>query len=141
MNVPLLDLRAQHASIRDAVMARVQSVIDRQQFIMGPEVQELEEQIARLSRTRHGIGCASGTDALLVSLMALGIGPGDEVIVPTFSFFATAGCVARVGATPVFVDIDPVTYAIDPAAVEAAVTPRRPSARDTKGAPAGHGAG
>ena len=124
MNVPLLDLRAQHASIRDAVMARVQSVIDRQQFIMGPEVGELEEQVARLSGVRHGIGCASGTDALLLPLLALDLEPGDEVIVPTFTFFATAGTVHNAGGRPVFVDIDPVTFNITPEAIEAAITPR-----------------
>jgi dTDP-4-amino-4,6-dideoxygalactose transaminase len=124
VNVPLLDLRAQHASIRDAVMARVQSVIDRQQFIMGPEVPELEEQIARLSRAKHGIGCASGTDALLLPLLALDLEPGDEVIVPTFTFFATAGTVHNAGGRPVFVDIDRVTFNITPEAIEAAITPR-----------------
>jgi dTDP-4-amino-4,6-dideoxygalactose transaminase len=124
VNVPLLDLRAQHASIRDAVMARVQSVIDRQQFIMGPEVPELEEQIARLSCTKQGIGCASGTDALLLPLLALDLEPGDEVIVPAFTFFATAGTVHNAGGRPVFVDIDPVTFNITAEAIEAAITPR-----------------
>ncbi|HEX7025198.1 MAG TPA: DegT/DnrJ/EryC1/StrS family aminotransferase, partial [Gemmatimonadales bacterium] len=124
MNVPLLDLRAQHAVIQDSVMRAVLSVIDRQQFIMGPEIGELERQVAALSRVAHAIGCASGTDALLLPLKALDLAPGDEVIVPAFTFFATAGTVHNSGGTPVFVDIDPETYNISPEAIEAAITPR-----------------
>ena len=124
MDVPLLDLRAQHSAIRDAVMAAVASVIDRQQFIMGPEIEQLEAKIAGLSRVKHAIGCASGTDAILLPLKALDLHPGDEVIVPAFTFFATAGTVHNTGGTPVFVDIDPGTFNIVPEAIEAAITPR-----------------
>ena len=124
MDVPLLDLRAQYATIKDAVMSAVASVIDRQQFIMGPEVQQLEEKIAALSRVRHAIGCASGTDALLLPLMALDLKAGDEVITPAFTFFATAGTIHNTGGTPVFVDIDPATFNVAPEAIEAAITPR-----------------
>jgi len=124
LNVPLLDLRPQYASIRDEVLAAVTRVCDSQQFIMGPEVERFESEIASALGLRHAVGVSSGTDAILVALMALDIGPGDEVITPTFSFFATAGCVARVGARPVFVDVDPETLTIDPARVEEAITPR-----------------
>jgi dTDP-4-amino-4,6-dideoxygalactose transaminase len=124
VEVPLLDLKAQYASIRDDVDAAVARVMESQYFILGPEVSALEEEVAAYSDAAHGIGMSSGTDALLAALMALEIGAGDEVIVPTYTFFATAGVVARLGATPVFVDIDPVTYNITPDAVAAAVTPR-----------------
>ncbi|HEV8356961.1 MAG TPA: DegT/DnrJ/EryC1/StrS family aminotransferase [Gemmatimonadales bacterium] len=124
VNVPLLDLRAQHAAIREAVLPAVTAVIERQQFIMGPEVAALEEAIARLSRVRHAIGCASGTDALLLPLKALDLEPGDEVIVPPFTFFATAGTVHNAGGKPVFADIEPDSFNLSPAAVEAAITPR-----------------
>jgi dTDP-4-amino-4,6-dideoxygalactose transaminase len=100
------------------------AVVERQSFIMGPEVAELEREIAALSHARHAVACASGTDALLLPLMALGLEAGDEVIVPAFTFFATAGAVHNAGGTPVFVDIEPGTFNADPAAVEAAVTPR-----------------
>jgi dTDP-4-amino-4,6-dideoxygalactose transaminase len=124
MSVPLLDLQPQYQPLRDEILAAVARVCDSQRFIGGPEVDALEREIAACVGVRHAIGLTSGTDALLVALMALGVGPGDEVITPTFSFFATAGAVSRVGATPKFVDIDPLTYNVDPAAVEAAVTPR-----------------
>jgi dTDP-4-amino-4,6-dideoxygalactose transaminase len=124
MRVPMLDLKAQHASIRDDVMAAVASVFESQHFILGPEVKALESEIGEYLGVKHALGVSSGTDALLVALMALDIGPGDEVVTTPFSFFATAGCVARVGARPVFVDIDPVTFNIDPAGIEAAITPR-----------------
>ena len=124
VQVPLLDLPAQYASIRDAVMPAVLAVIERQQFIMGPEVAELESAIAKLSRVAHAIGCASGTDALLLPLMALGLQPGDEVITPAFTFFATAGTVHNTGGTPVFVDIERASFNLSPDAVEAAITPR-----------------
>lgn len=122
--MPLLDLRAQHAAIRDAVMPAVLAVIERQQFIMGEEVPQLEAAIAKLSRVKHAIACASGTDALLLPLMALGLEPHDEVIVPAFTFFATAGTVHLAGGTPVFVDIEPGTFNLSPEAVAAAITPR-----------------
>ncbi len=124
MHVPLLDLTLQHRAIRDKVMAAVTSVIDRQQFIMGPEIAILEAAVAELCRTSHGIACASGTDALLLPLKALELQPGDEVIVPAFTFFASAGAVANAGGTPVFVDIDPASFNLSPAAVEAVITPR-----------------
>jgi len=122
--VPLLDLTAQYASIRDETLAAVIRVCDSQRFIMGPEVEGLERELAALLGVKEAIGVSSGTDALLVAMMVLGVGPGDEVITPTYSFFATAGCVARLGATPILVDVDPVTYNADPRAVAAAITPR-----------------
>ena len=124
MHVPLLDLRLQYASIRDDILSAVTRVCDSQQFIMGPEVERLESEIASTIGVPHAVAVSSGTDALLVALMALGVGAGDEVIVPTFSFFATAGAVARVGATPVFVDIDPETLMLDVDRVRAAITTR-----------------
>ncbi|MFI5206495.1 MAG: DegT/DnrJ/EryC1/StrS family aminotransferase [Gemmatimonadales bacterium] len=124
MNVPILDLKAQHATIKDALMQRVMPVIDGQTFILGQPVLDLEVRVAALSHAKHGIGVASGTDALLLPLKALDLKPGDEVIAPAFTFFATAGAIHNAGAKPVFVDIDPVTYNADPAAVEAAITPR-----------------
>ena len=122
MQVPLLDLRLQYASIREDVLSAVTRVCDSQQFILGSEVEQLESEIAAAIGVPYAIAVSSGTDALLVSLMALGIGHGDEVIVPTFSFFATAGSVSRVGATPVFVDIDPETLMLDVGRVRAAMT-------------------
>ena len=124
MKVPLLDLRAQHESLRDELLAAIERVMDSQQFVLGPDVQAFEEEIARYTKTRHAIGCASGSDALLLALLALGVGTGDEVITSPFTFFATAGAIVRLGARPVFVDIDPRTYNIDPARVEAVITPR-----------------
>ncbi len=122
MSVPLLDLKAQYATIRDELHEAMDRVMQSAHFILGPEGKALEAEVAEYSQCRHGIGCASGTDALWLALKALGIGPGDEVIVPTFTFFATAGAVANVGATPVFVDIEPVTFNLDPGAVERAIT-------------------
>ena len=121
--VPLLDVPRGNAPLRDEIIAAITVVVDSGRFLFGPDVQKLEAECARWSDTKHGIGCASGSDALLLSLMALGIKPGDEVICPSFTFFATASPVTRLGATPVFVDIDPVTFNIDPAALEAAITP------------------
>lgn len=124
MPVPLLDLKAQYAPLRAEILDVVTRVCDSQVFVMGPEVDALERELAAALDVPHAIGVSSGTDALLVAMMALGIGPGDEVITPTFSFFATAGCVSRLGARPVFVDINPVTFTIDPAAFAGAITPR-----------------
>ena len=124
MTVPLLDLKAQYAEIRADVDAAVRSVMESARFIGGPEVKGLEEEVARYSQCAHAIGCASGTDALLLALWALGVGPGDEVITTAYSFFASAGTIANNGATPVFVDIDPRTYNLDPHRLEAAFTPR-----------------
>jgi len=122
--VPLLDLSAQNGPLRDEILAAIARVVDSQRFIMGPEVEGLERELAGFIGVREAIGVSSGTDALLISMMALGIGRGDEVITPTFSFFATAGCVARLGATPKLVDIDPVTFNFNVHAVERAITPR-----------------
>jgi dTDP-4-amino-4,6-dideoxygalactose transaminase len=121
--VPLLDVPRGNAPLRDEIIAAITIVVDSGRFLFGPDVQKLEAECARWSGTKHGVGCASGSDALLLSLMALNIKPGDEVICPSFTFFATASPVTRLGATPVFVDIDPVTFNIDPAALEAAITP------------------
>ncbi len=124
-----VDLKAQYRHIQARVDARIRTVLEHQRFILGPEVEELEERLAARVGARHCISCASGTDALLLALMALRIGPGeahspDEVITPPFTFFATGEMIALAGARPVFVDIDPVTYNIDPAKIEAAITPR-----------------
>lgn len=124
MEVPLLDLRAQYASIRDEIEPVLREIQEAQMFILGPHVARCEERIAAYSGVAHGIGVSSGTDALLMALMAEGVGPGDEVVTTPFTFFATAGCIHRVGARPVFVDIDPLKYNIDPAGVERAVTGR-----------------
>ncbi len=124
MPVPLLDLKAQFQSIKEETMTAVLEVIESQRFIMGEQVAELEQAIASLCAAEHGIACASGTDALLLPLKALELAPGDEVITTPFTFFATAGAIANSGGKPVFVDIDPDTFNIDPDAVEAAVTPR-----------------
>ncbi|WP_437229747.1 DegT/DnrJ/EryC1/StrS family aminotransferase [Planctomicrobium sp. SH661] len=120
--VPLIDLVDQYHSIRPEIQEAVNRVFERQTFVLGEEVETFEADIARYVDARHAIGCASGTDALLLALMALGIGPGDEVITSPYSFFATASCIVRAGARPVFVDIDPVSYNLKPEAVEAAIT-------------------
>lgn len=124
MNVPLLDLKAQFQTIRDHVMSALLEVVEGQQFIMGAAVGKLETEMASFCRARFAISCASGTDALLLSLRALDLKPGDEVITTPFTFFATAGAIHNAGGRPVFVDIEPGTFNIDPAKVEAAVTPR-----------------
>lgn len=124
VSVPLLDLEAQYRPIRDEILAAITRVCDSQRFIMGPEIEALERELARGLGVTHAVSVSSGTDAILATLMALGVGPGDEVITPTYSFFATAGCVARVGATPKLVDIEPATFNVDPEAVRAAITPR-----------------
>lgn len=122
--VPLLDLKAQYAPIREEVREAVDRVMDSQHFILGPEVEALEREVAEYSQCNYGIGVTSGSDALLVCLMAIDLKPGDEVVTTPYTFFATAGAVARLGGVPVFVDIDPLTYNVDPARIEAAITPR-----------------
>jgi dTDP-4-amino-4,6-dideoxygalactose transaminase len=124
MPVPLLDLRAQHATIRESVLAALLPVVDDQAFILGQPVAQLECEVAGLSKTKYAIGCANGTDALLLAMRALDIGPDDEVITTPFTFFATAGTIHNVGAKPVFVDINPQTYNIRPDLAAAAVTSR-----------------
>jgi dTDP-4-amino-4,6-dideoxygalactose transaminase len=117
LTVPFLDLKTQYHAIEAEVMEALRDVCASQQFILGPRVKELEERISQYSQSRYGIGVSSGTDALLVALMALELRPGDEVITTPFTFFATAGVIARVGARPLFCDIDPITYNLSPAAV------------------------
>jgi len=118
MNVPLLDLSAQLKTIENEIKTAVNEVIDSTRYIMGPKVVELEENIAEYSGAKYATGVSSGTDALLISLMALNIGPGDIVITTPFSFFSTAGVIRRLNATPAFVDIDPDTYNVSPDACE-----------------------
>jgi dTDP-4-amino-4,6-dideoxygalactose transaminase len=120
---PFLDLKAQFASIRDEVLTAVTRVLESQQFILGADVKQFEDEIATKLGAKHAIGCASGTDALILALMAAEIGPGDEVITTPFSFVATAGSIAQVGARPVFVDIEPHSFGLDPQKLEQAITP------------------
>ena len=127
-SVPLLDLKAQLLQIREEVLAAITRVVDSQKFILGEEVQRLEEEIAAYSRTPFGIGCASGSDALFLALLGLGIRPGDEVLTTPYTFFATAGAIVRAGATPVFTDIEPDTFNIDTARA-AEVLERHPRVR------------
>lgn len=122
--VPLLDVARGNLPLRDQLLEALAAVIDSGRFLFGPEVTALENEVAKISQSSYGIGCASGSDALLLAIMALEIGPGDEVIVPSFSFFATVSCITRVGATPIFVEIDPRTFNMNSSAFEAAITPR-----------------
>ena len=124
MNIPLMDLKAQYRSIRDEVLKAVEGVLEGGRYILGPEVKALEEEVAALCGVDHGVGVANGTDALVLVLDALGIGPGDEVITTPFTFFATAESISRVGATPVFVDIDPGTFNLDASEIRRRITPR-----------------
>ena len=124
MNIPLLDLKAQYQTIRSEVLATIETVCDEQGFILGPRVTELERSLAKYTGTAYAVGVASGSDALLLSLMAVGVGAGDEVITVPFTFFATAGAISRLGAKPVFVDISPDTFNMDPDTIEQAITPR-----------------
>lgn len=124
MQVPLLDLKQQHAALRDELRAAVERVLDSQQFILGEDVRLLESELARYTGTRHAVGCGSGSDALLLALLALDIKAGDEVVTTPFTFFATAGAIARTGARPRFVDIEPRTYNINPARIEDAINER-----------------
>ncbi len=123
MAVPLLDLKAQYATIRDSIMNSMTKVIDEQAFILGEPVERLEREVAQLSHTTHAIGCANGTDAILLTLRALDIGRGDEVVTTPFTFFATAGAIHNVGARPVFADIEPDTFNISVEALAAALKP------------------
>src|SRR5881227_2456281 len=122
MNVPLLDLKEQNENLRPEIEAALGRVLDTNGFILGGEVAELEKELADYCGTKYAIGCASGSDAILLALMALDIGPGDEVITTPYSFFATVSSITRLGATPVFVDIDPVTFNLDAAQIEAKIT-------------------
>ena len=124
LDVPLLDVRCDNEPLREEMLAALAEVVDSGRFLHGPDVSKLEREIASYCQTEHAIGCASGSDALLLSLMALDIGPGDEVILPSFTFFATASAIWRLGATIVFADIDPASFNIDPAAIKAVVSPR-----------------
>jgi dTDP-4-amino-4,6-dideoxygalactose transaminase len=122
--IPALDLKAQYASIREEIRAAVDAVLDNQHFILGPEVKALEDEIALYLGARFGVGLASGTDALILALRACDVGPGDEVICPSFTFIATADGISLLGGTPVFVDIDPATFTMDPSKIEASITSR-----------------
>ena len=122
--VKMLDLQGQYLPIRNEIRRAIDEVCDSQALILGPHVERFERNLAEYSGARHAVGVSSGTDAILCSLMAVGVKAGDEVICPSFTFFATAGCIARVGAVPVFVDIDPRTFNIDPEKIEAKITPR-----------------
>ncbi len=124
MRVPLLDLKAQHETIREEVAAAIGRVVESQHFILGPEVEALEREIAAYSNVKHAVGVSSGTDAILLTLMALGVGPGDEVVTTPHTFIATCSCIARLGARAVFVDIDPLSFNIDASRAETAIGPK-----------------
>ena len=123
-SVALLDLKRQYETIKDEIIESLKRVCDSGAFVLGPDVKTLEQNLARYSQTEHAIACASGSDALLLALMAVEVGPGDEVLVPSFTFFATASAISRLGATPVFVDIDPISFNLDPIDAEQKVTSR-----------------
>src|SRR5262249_45254343 len=123
-SVPLCDLQEQYRELEPELLSAVTRVLASGQLILGPEVEALEQEVAAYCGASHGIGCASGSDALLLALRALEIGPGDEVILPPFTFFATAGAVCRTGARPVFCDIDPVSWNLDPEQIEENITSR-----------------
>ena len=124
MQIPILDLKAQYETIREEIQAAIDGVLEKQHFILGPEVKALEAEVARYCGRKYGIGVASGTDALILGLKAVGIGPGDKVIVPSFSFIATADAVSALGAEPVFADIDPETFNLDPSLIEPLIDAR-----------------
>ena len=124
MKVPLLDLKAQYETIKDEVWRVTEKVYEEQRFILGPEVEKLEKEVADYCDCPHAVGVSSGTDALLISLMSIGIGPGDEIITTPYTFFATIGSIVRIGAKPVFVDIDLDTYNMDPGKIEEKITPK-----------------
>ncbi len=128
-SVPLLALDRQHAALRDEIRAAIDRVVDSGRFVLGPDVNDLEAELARALDVPHVISCASGSDALLLALMALGVGAGDEVVVPSYTFFATASAVTRLGAVPIFADIDPATYLVDPADVERKISRRTKAIR------------
>jgi len=122
--IPFIDLTRQHAALRTELLAAMAGVLDRSEFVLGGEGRVLEQELALTCGVRHAVGVASGTDALRLALAALGVGPGDEVLTPAFSFVASASTIVMAGATPVFVDIDPATYTLDVRAAERALTPR-----------------
>ena len=124
MKIPLLDLKAQYLAIRSEIDGAIQQVLESGHFVLGPNVQELEQEVAAYLGVKHAIGVASGTDALIISLESLGIGAGDEVILPSYTFFATVEAVLQVGARPVFVDIEPHTYCLDVQQVTEHLTPQ-----------------
>lgn len=124
MSLPFIDLKSQYHQLKSEIDAQIQSVLQHGQYVMGPEMEQLEKLLAQYTGAKHAITCSSGTDAAVIAMMALGIGPGDEVITSAFSFFASAESIVLVGATPVLIDIDPVTYNLDPKLLEAAITPK-----------------
>jgi len=124
VNIPFLDLKAQYQNMREQVLSSIEQVLESSEFILGPNVSSFEQEIAKYLGVKHAIGVGNGTDALVLILDALGIGPGDEVITTPYTFFATAECVSRLGAKPVFVDINPITLTIDPEKLEQAITSR-----------------